>query len=135
MKILIALHNFELLGLVCDCIRVAQSRALNYAENWNFLGVGNSTDALKAIHEATPAFNCLFADINLRPDGITTVIADFKEKSPIHKIILTTGGGLSKEDVKDLQLWKADFLAKPFTPGELISTFRAAEPKINLPPR
>jgi DNA-binding NtrC family response regulator len=84
----------------------------------------NGTEGLAAIETGT--FDIILLDMKLADiDGLDILRALRKEKSP-PCVVVMTGYATMANAVQTMKLGAADYLAKPFTDDELVSTIETA---------
>jgi DNA-binding response OmpR family regulator len=77
----------------------------------------NGEEALQKLHEG--AFALVFLDLKLPGMDGMEVLRQIKEKWPKTRVIIITAHGTISSAVEAMKLGAADFIQKPFSPGEI----------------
>jgi len=71
-------------------------------------------------------YDIVLTDIRMPDIGGLVVLRDIKRKKPTVPVVIITGFGTVRSAVQAMKLGAADYVEKPFTPDQLISTVRKA---------
>ena len=106
-------------GVICDGCRLVLTEK-GYGVEQCLSGM----EGLKAIR--TGAFDVILLDMKLADMDGMEILQALKGKEPLPCVIVMTGYATMANAVQAMKLGAADYLAKPFTDDELISSIETA---------
>lgn len=105
--------------VVCNSVRkVLERRGYKVDE------AHDPAEALNKIQQNS--YNLVILDIKLPQTNGVEVLRSIRNQRPATKVIMITGYPSIQSAIETIQLGAADYLAKPFTPGELLAVTHAA---------
>ncbi len=99
---------------------------------YNVVDVSNGEDALKAFDESNGGFDIAILDIMMPGIDGFEVCKQLRKKSNTIGIIMLTAKTQEMDKVRGLMLGADDYIAKPFSPSELVARVDAIHRRVNM---
>jgi DNA-binding NtrC family response regulator len=111
--------------VLSSCRRILES------ENFEVVEAGSVDEALKILESETGPFSLLLVDVKMPVHDGTYLMQKVREKDLDLKIIVMSGYATDETINRAEAFGAATFIAKPFTPEELLDTVLAVAGKGN----